>query len=318
MKMTEKQQRLANFLKQSTIEGGVDFHLHSSFSDGLMTPSEVLRAVWEQQLRAAAITDHDTLAGISEALAEQATLKKNSDKPEAAVNFIPGIELSTYFADTEIHLLAYFPEKPPAKMYDFIAEMQKERRLRNQRMFSKVQEIGYDMSIAGPEEGEKAGEVWGRAHLARQLVKDGHFRSSKEAFRKLLSPGKPAYIARRHFTAPECLDTINAANGVAVLAHPQEYKFCPLSLDDEEGIQLLSRIFRDLKTLGLHGIEAFHGMVNPDQAYLFYKLAQELDLIVTQGSDNHGPEDDGSHHAMFSRETNFYRDYVLLRDKTQE
>lgn len=316
--MNEKQQKLANYLDQSTVEGGVDFHLHSHYSDGLKSPAEVVREAWDARLRALAITDHDTLGGIAGALTEQENLlKKNTDSANATA-FIAGIEISTRFADTEIHILSYFPEKPPAEMYEFILEVQQDRKKRNRKMFKKVKDLGYDLSISGPGKGDNEDEVWGRMHLARQLVKDGHYGSSNEAFEKLLSSGKPAYIARRHFTAQDSLSVINAANGVAVLAHPHEYKFCPASVDDDEAVQLMSSIFKDLKGFGLHGIEAFHGMVDPERAYLFYKLARELDLIVTQGSDNHGREVDGSHHTMFSRETSLYRDYVLLRDKTRE
>ena len=183
-------------------------------------------------------------------------------------------------------------------------------------MFDQILKLGYELSIDGPDEGDDENEVWGRVHLARQLVKDGHFKSGNEAFKKLLVPGKPAYIARRHFTARECLRIINASEGIAVLAHPHEYKFCPVSIDDEEAIQCLSGIFRELKNIGLHGIEAFHGMVDPERAYLFYRLARELDLIVTQGSDNHGKDENDSHHVMYTRETALYRDYVLSRVKS--
>ncbi|NLV99144.1 MAG: PHP domain-containing protein [Clostridiaceae bacterium] len=315
--MTDKQQQLAAFLDQTTIAGGADFHLHSNYSDGLLGPVDVLRAAWKARLRAMAITDHDSLGGIAEAEAEHKLLLTENKGPDVTV-FVAGIEISTYFADSEIHLLAYFPEKPPAEMYKFIAEIQKERKIRNQRMFEQILKLGYELSISGPEEGDKEDEVWGRVHLARQLVKDGYFKSGKEAFKKLLLPGKPGYIARRHFTVQECLRHIDAANGIAVLAHPHEYKFCPPSVDDEEAVQLLTDIFRDLKAMGLHGIEAFHGMVDPEQAYLFYKLARELDLIVTQGSDNHGKDVNGSHHVMYTRETELYREYVLSRDKSAD
>ncbi|NLC25067.1 MAG: PHP domain-containing protein [Fastidiosipila sp.] len=316
--MTDKQKILAKFLDQSTVEGGVDFHLHSHYSDGKKRPAEIVRAAWEAKLRALAITDHDSLGGISEALAEQERQLKEKTISANSTAFVAGIEISTRFADSEIHILAYFPEKPPAKMYEFIAEVQRERRKRNRIMVKKVKDLGYDLS--SPDPGKEASEdaVWGRMHLARQLVRDGHFDSNNQAFAELLTPGKPGYIARRHFTAQETLEAINAANGVAVLAHPHEYKFCPASVDDQAGVQLLSSIFRDLKALGLHGIEAFHGMVGPEHAYLFYKLARELDLVVTQGSDNHGEKENDSHHSMYSGEVWLYRDYVLSRGQITE
>lgn len=313
--MTDKQQKLAAFLDQATVDGGVDFHLHSHYSDGLQSPADVVRAAWKARLRALAITDHDTLGGIAEAVTEQKVLVKENEGRVVTV-FVAGIEISTRFADADIHLLAYFSEKPPAEMYDFIADLQKERKIRNQKMFDQILKLGYELSIDGPDEGDDENEVWGRVHLARQLVKDGHFKSGNEAFKKLLVPGKPAYIARRHFTARECLRIINASEGIAVLAHPHEYKFCPVSIDDEEAIQCLSGIFRELKNIGLHGIEAFHGMVDPERAYLFYRLARESDLIVTQGSDNHGKDKNDSHHVMYTRETALYRDYVLSRVKS--
>ena len=174
-----------------------------------------------------ALTDHDTLGGISEALEMQESLiRENSELKETPV-FVAGIEVSTRFADTEMHILAFFSEKPPESMYKFIRQMQLERRLRNKKMVRKVQELGFDLSISDPPESEQDEEVWGRVHLARQLVRDGHFKSSNEAFKKLLSPGQAAYVPRQHFTAKETLETINAANGVAVLAHPHEYKICP-------------------------------------------------------------------------------------------
>ena len=317
MKMSEKQQKLAKFLDQSTLAGGADFHLHSNFSDGLESPSEVLTRAWHSGLRAMALTDHDTLGGISEALEMQESLtRENSELKETPV-FVAGIEVSTRFADTEMHILAFFSEKPPESMYKFIKQMQLERRLRNKKMVRKVQELGFDLSISGPPESEQDEEVWGRVHLARQLVRDGHFKSSNEAFKKLLSPGQAAYVPRQHFTAKETLETINAANGVAVLAHPHEYKICPESLEDEDGINLLTSVFKELKALGLHGVEAFHGMVGADHAFLFYRLARELNLIVTQGSDDHGMAD-SSHVNMFTRETNLYRDFVLSRAGSEE
>lgn len=176
---------LARYLEEATRLGGVDFHLHSRYSDGAQSPRELVDEVLAKRLRAFSLTDHDSMAGV---LPVRAALRDL----DAQVRFIPGVECSCRFEGQEVHVLGYFTEDQPQAMLDYLEEVVLERQERNRRMIARLNQLGYAISeadLAGTGEDD---EIRGRVHMALWLVEHAGFPSIASAFQKLLNEGRPA------------------------------------------------------------------------------------------------------------------------------
>ncbi len=299
---------LAEFLDTSSIQGSVDFHLHSTFSDGANTPSEIVENVIENGLKAFSLTDHDTMSGIGEVVEALKRLAR-SDQCEGHEGrfgrppvFVPGVEFSVMQDDCEIHVLGYFTEYDPPGLSAYIEEQAKSRERRNLAMLEKLRSLGYDVRL---DDLMRHGEEYtlpGRVHMALWLVKNGHFRSVTHAFQELLGVGKPAFVPRTRRSVSETFHEIKRAGGLSVIAHPQLYGWTdnPELLSTRE---TLRERFVQLAQDGLNGIECFHGKATPEEQRLLTEVATELGLIRTAGSDCHGRTD---HHApMYDCSTSF-------------
>lgn len=279
---------LASFLHRESLAGGVDFHLHSSFSDGVQTPGQLVREAIEKKLRAFSLTDHDSMAGIP------AVREAMEGQPDPALpHFVPGVECSARFEGQEIHVLGYFTQDCPPAMAAFLAVAVEERARRNQAMIERLQALGYGIRPEDLVREEEGYEVSGRVHLALWLVRNAGFLSISQAFRELLGEGKPAYVPRQRRSAEEIVSVIEASGGVAVLAHPQQYGWCS-GQDAGAILKSLRRRFLILRDAGLAGIECFHGQATPEESEWMRRTADELGMICTAGSDSHGRDD---HHA---------------------
>ncbi|WP_447983650.1 PHP domain-containing protein [Nitrospira sp. Nam74] len=246
----------------------LDLHLHTTFSDGSRTPTDVLTLASQVKVTALAITDHDTINGLPEAIQAGHSL---------GIEVIPGIELSSRWGNTELHILGYFLDWNNIELHRHLRRFQDARHVRNPRIIEKLNALGLDITYDDVK--TLAGEASvGRPHIARVLLKKGYVTSAKEAFDRYLADGATAHVPRELPDPAEAIAIIRAARGVPVLAHPSW-------LDRSEGIY---KICEQLKAVGLGGIEVHYSTHRPEQTAAYLDVARRLDLLVTGGSDFHG------------------------------
>ncbi len=244
-----------------------DLHIHTSFSDGRLTPEEVLTAAKEAGLSTIAITDHDTVDGIRH-------LYENEKDNVKGMTIIPGIELSTECDGKEVHILGYNVDIYSAALADGLVEISEDRWQRLALMLEKLQELGYDISEAEVLKVAGTSSSVSRSHVARVLVKKGHFPTVRAAFDELLGQGKPAYIPRYRIDSAEAVELVRAAGGLPVVAHP-------LLIGSDA---VLSKLLK----LDVAGIEVYYPQHNGEDVRRYGQLAELHDLLKTGGSDFHG------------------------------
>jgi len=246
-----------------------DLHAHTTASDGDLTPTELVRLASEIGLGALAVTDHDTVAGIPEAL--QAA-------EEVGIPLVPSVEISAEFEPGTMHILGYFVDHTNARLLEVLEELRGGRDVRNRKIVRRLNELGLEVTI---EEWEAAAgeESVGRPQLAKILAEKGYIADRQEAFDKYLAKGAPAYVDRLRLEPEESIALIRQAGGLPVLAHPPQ-----LEIDDDE----LEALVRHLADKNLAGIECFYSDHTPEQTAYFLKLAEKYNLLVTGGSDFHG------------------------------
>ncbi len=242
--------------------GRVDLHTHSSASDGIYAPAEVIRRAAQEGLAAVALTDHDTVAGIEEALAAGKIY---------GIEVVPGVEISAYHLGKEIHLLAYYPAIPE-KLRQSLDSVRQERYQRMDRMLNKLKSMKINLSMEDILNEAKTAAP-GRLHLARVLLKKKYVTTLKEAFTLFLARGKPAYAPRKAMTSLEAMKIFQEAGALPVLAHP-----------GSNGQNLVP----ELVSIGLRGVEVFHPDHNPTMTQYYLDLANEMGMLITGGSDFHG------------------------------
>jgi predicted metal-dependent phosphoesterase TrpH len=246
----------------------LDLHLHTTFSDGSRTPSDVLTLASKAKVSALAITDHDTVSGLPEALEAGRSL---------GIEVIPGIELSSRWGATELHILGYFLDWNDPELRGHLTRFQEARHVRNPRIIEKLNALG--LALTYEEVKTLAGnDSVGRPHIARVMIDKGYVTSAKEAFDRYLADGAAAHVPRELPEPAEAIAVIRAARGVPVLAHPSW-------LDRSEGIY---KICEQLKAVGLAGIEVHYSTHRPEQTATYLDVARRLNLLVTGGSDFHG------------------------------
>lgn len=245
----------------------VDLHVHSTHSDGTLTPRQLFDLASSCGLSCIAITDHDTVSGLEPAL-QSAQL--------SSVDFIPGLEISVN--NPRAHILGYGIDPSNMALRRALERVTESRSERNLRIVSKLQELGYSISV-DEVIAQARGEVLGRPHIARALVERGYFPTIKSVFEDLLGSGRPAYVERERLTAREGIALIRDAGGVAVLAHPGL-----ISPDLNEVTQRIDA----LQAEGLQGIEAIYTEHSAELSNRLIDLASERGLIWTGGTDFHG------------------------------
>lgn len=252
----------------------IDLHTHSNESDGTLTPSELVDYAVSKNLRAIALTDHDTSAGIPEAIRRAKALRSTG----VDIEVIPGIELSTEYQDKEIHMLGLYIDYSGEYMLSRLKQFQRGRRLRNLQLCRLLTENGMPVSYEELLKEYPTGVIT-RAHLANILTKKGYTRSVREAFERFLGDGCPYFVPRKKISPQRAIEIIRRAGGFPVLAHPILYKMSRARLEE-----LVSK----LKSAGLMGIEAVYSTYEPSDERLIRTLAQKYDLCITGGSDFHG------------------------------
>lgn len=247
----------------------IDLHVHSTASDGTLTPSEVIKEAAQIDLSAIALTDHDTVDGIEEALhaAKHYNLK-----------LIPGIELTCHAMGKEIHMLGFFLNHKDPQLLEQLELLRINRSNRNERMLAAFQKDGFPITMEKLQHGNPD-TVITRAHFARVLVEEGIVSSKDAAFQKYLGDGKKYYIPRSEIKPADAIRYIIEAGGVPVLAHPYEYHLA--------NSQLFTLI-KELTEIGLKGIEVYHSNNYQQQSSYLRNLTHEFGLAATGGSDFHG------------------------------
>lgn len=247
----------------------IDLHLHTTHSDGSFPPADVLAFAQTAGVTALAITDHDIVAGIPEAMELGSRL---------GIEIIPGVEISSRYGDGELHILGYCFDWQQPVLNERLKTLRESRHERNPRIIQRLNDLGLPMTYE--EVRELAGtESVGRPHIARVLMNKKLVRSAKEAFDRYLAEGRPAFVPRQLPDPMEAVTWICEAGGVAVLAHPTWVK------ESSEG---LARLVAQLKGAGLGGIEVHYSTHNARQTDEYLSLAKRLNLLVTGGSDFHG------------------------------
>ncbi len=248
----------------------IDLHTHSTASDGTYSPKDLVSLAVDIGLKALALTDHDTVEGLAEAARAA---------EELGLPFVPGVEISVRFEGAgHCHILGYFVDPASESLKKTLSLLQEARAERNRRMVEKLQALGVEITLAELEEKAGGGEV-GRPHLAALLVEKGVVRTVEEAFEKFLKKGAPAYVPKARLSPEEAFSAIQAAGGLAVLAHPVHLKLSPSELAD-----YVAR----LKDMGLAGLEAYYTDHSPEFTSFCLDLARRFDLVPTGGSDFHG------------------------------
>jgi predicted metal-dependent phosphoesterase TrpH len=244
----------------------VDLHIHSTASDGALSPEEVVGESVRRGLSVIALTDHDTVSGVVPALAAAEAFP--------GLRVVPGVELSTDVAQGEVHILGYFIDYSDGELLARLERMRNSRRERAQEMIARLRDLGVNIDWSRVQEIAGEGSV-GRPHLAQAMVEGGYVGSLKEAFNSYIGRGGPAYVERRKLTPAAAVELILRVRGLPVLAHP-------LTVADPETLVM------ELKAAGLVGIEAYYKDYSAADVGKLLSLAESHQLAVTGGSDYHG------------------------------
>ena len=278
----------------------IDLHTHSSYSDGSLSPRQLVELAKKRKLRAIALTDHDTVAGVEEAL---------EAGNELGVEVVPGVEISAQYPPGTMHILGYYVRPVDRKLLEALKKLQQARAARNPQIIERLQALGLEITINEALE-LSAGQV-GRPHIARALVNKGYVSSIDEAFSLYLKKGAVAYVEKFRFPPEEAIAIIRKAGGIAVLAHP-------FTLGVEKSDEL-SQLARELRDMGLEGIEVFYPDHTEKMAVLYEDVAKRLGLLCTGGSDFHGNFRDHTYLGnTLLRQDLDYGILQALRDRLQE
>ena len=251
----------------------VDLHIHSTFSDGTFTPTEIIKLAEENSIKSIALTDHDTVDGLDEF----------NSYPSDFVEKVNGIEISVQMNDFNFHMVGLFLDYQNEEFKAKIDYLKEARINRNKKIIDKLNELGFKITLEEVEKIAK-GEM-GRPHISKVLLSKGYFNDKNEIFDKLLKKGAPAYFDKFRYSPEVAIDLIkNKAKGISVLAHPG---LLPFKRKDKR------KIIRELKDLGLDGIEVFYSEHTPDEVNFLKRVAEEFDLVISGGTDFHGANKKG-------------------------
>lgn len=253
----------------------VDLHIHSTASDGSLTPTQLVRHAGRLGLQVIALTDHDSTAGVSEARAAGQTY---------GVEVIAGVEINTDVSKAEIHVLGYFVDTDHAELNEQLARIREGRVGRARKMAEVLTGMGAPVRFERILEIAGEGSV-GRPHVAQALVEAGHAHGYRDAFERFIGRNSPAYVERMKFTPAEACALIRRAGGLPVLAHPvfyDKYGAIKSAID-------LDELLPQMITAGLAGLEAYYPNYDAVTHEFLLGIARRYGLLVTGGTDFHGP-----------------------------
>jgi 3',5'-nucleoside bisphosphate phosphatase len=245
----------------------IDLHLHTTASDGLCSPRQLVEQAAAAGITTLAVTDHDTMAAAKEvsALAQA-----------AGIRFVPGIEITAIENGADVHILGYFLDSTSPRLGAFLATQRESRVQRAKAIAERLARLGVHIDVSPLIEtaSRQDGSSIGRPQVARALVAAGHAVDTNDAFERWLGRGRPGFVPRSGATSEEVIAVIHEAGGLASLAHP--------------GITKVDARLGVLRDAGLDALEAYHSDHDPATRDHYLRLARDLDLLVTGGSDYHG------------------------------
>ncbi len=247
-----------------------DLHLHTTASDGRLRPSELVKMAVERGLEVMAVTDHDSIGGIDEAL--------NSAGSYSSIYVIPGVEINTDLATGELHVLGYFMDYHDPGFTQALEKIRESRVGRAQKMIEKLRKLGKPIEWQRIQELAR-GESVCRPHIAQAMLEKGYVSTEHEAFDRYIGRNGPAYVEREKIKPVDAVVIIKRAGGLPVLAHPADI----LNLDD---------MIVELKAAGMLGLEAYYAQYTLPTIEKLVKTAQKYDLLTTGGTDYHHFLDD--------------------------
>lgn len=247
----------------------IDLHAHTSASDGTYSPKDLVKLAKSEGIEAIAITDHDTIEGLPEAL---------EAGEKMGVEVIPGVEISIDHQPGSMHVLGLFLDIENEKLKEYLTDLQTSRSSRNPRIIEKLNELGLSITMEEVEKISGGGQV-GRPHIAAALLKNGHVRTIQHAFDKYLKKGAVAYFERHRLTREKAVDMIHGAGGLVILAHPHTLGVNGISLDN---------LMAELKEVGFDGLELFYNSHSPSDEDKLMKIVDKNGFVISGGTDFHG------------------------------
>ena len=256
----------------------IDLHSHTNKSDGTLTPTQIVDLATEKGITILAITDHDTIEGIQEAMDRARDINSDPSLTAKAPKIIPGIEFSTEWNGRDVHVVGLSIDHNNKSFTSKLDAFLDSREGRNRKMADKLKEVGIGISYEGlckmfPD------CVLTRAHFAKYLYEYGYVKSTHEAFERYLGPDAPCYVPREKITPVQAVNMTLEAGGIPVLAHPMIYKF---------GDEKLRELITMMKEAGLVGIEAMYSTHSEEDEKYIRDLAADMGLLISGGSDFHG------------------------------
>lgn len=251
----------------------IDLHCHSNISDGVLTPTQLVERASQRGVRILALTDHDDIAGLEEACS--AAFEKN-------ITFINGVEISVSWRGRTIHVLGLSIDPGYQPLVEGLAAIRKGRIQRARNIAAALEKAGIEGSLEGAYAFVGARGLIGRTHFARFLIEKGFAKDMKSVFKKYLVKGKPGYAHHEWATLCEAIEWIAGSGGRAVIAHPARYNL---------GKNVLNDLFEEFCTLGGTALEVISASHTPQQVEIFADHARRNGLLVSCGSDFHGPDE---------------------------
>jgi len=243
-----------------------DLHIHTTASDGMLTPLQVVDQAVKRKLTGIAITDHDTIEGLPAAISYNQTRGYGLD-------IIPGIELNTEYNEAEVHILGYYIDYTQTALLQYLEHLKAARYHRAEKMVQRLRKMGFMLEFQRVQQ-IAGSDLIARPHIARALIEKGYVFSVKEAFDKYISKGRPAYVPRYKFKPEKAIELIRQAGGVSVLAHP--------------GLLQSDVLVEKVIHMGIEGIEAYYPEHSSRETRKYLDMAAYRGLLVTGGSDFHG------------------------------
>ena len=246
------------------LEIKADLHCHTTHSDGSYTPLELIQQAKKIGLNALSITDHDAIS----AYEEVACL------PQDEIRILPGVELSTTFGETQIHVLGYAFDPNAKVLQEFCQACRKHRIERNKEILDKLWNIGIRVEEKDIVKSDDLRTAYGRPHIAKGMIDKGYVATIQEAFRKYIGEGKPCYVPGKKYSVEEAIEAIHASSGFAVIAHPH--------------LIYTKKVLNELLKCQFDGLEAYYCRFDAGVDEKWAVLAKERGLFTTGGSDFHG------------------------------
>ncbi|MBO0350190.1 PHP domain-containing protein [Phormidium pseudopriestleyi FRX01] len=253
----------------------LELHCHTTYSDGTLTPTELVEQAVAAGVRALAITDHDTMSGWPEAIAKAESV---------AIEIVPGLELSTVHNGRSLHILGFYPDRE--KLQKPLNERLQGRIDRAQQTLDKLAALGYPVELPP----SKGGMAPGRPHIAAALLKAGYIKTCQEAFERWIGEDKPAYVHYDKFSIQDGINLLRSCGAVPVWAHPYLFRGGPVET-----------VLKEMVEAGLMGVEVYHPHHTPNQVHKLEQFCAEYGLLMTGGSDYHGPSIDAKQSSQLNQ-----------------